>query len=270
MSKHVKHHDSKNHVAIKESESQKADNGLVKLVLIAVAALILGLFLGAVLTMGYFTIAGPIEQNNNQAKGEVDVNELTLNVEDWVNTNLTNGAFLVKVSDVNNLGNNLYELTYEIYQEGQLVSMGYFYSDGKNLILSQGQKLDLSKPLEIPEVEPQEPVEVQELSEEDVVALGSFMSCLADKNVVVYGANWCGYTNSLVNNLGGFSIIEPIYVECTVEEELCSQQNIVSFPTIKMNGEAVNIARTIDGFAGLTGCVAPSVNQATTTTAGSC
>jgi hypothetical protein len=269
MSKHVKHHDSKNHVAIKESASQKGDNGLVKLVLIAALALILGLFLGAVLTMGYFTIAGPIEQNNNQTKGEVDVNELTLNVEDWVNTNLINDASVfAEVKDVNYLGNNLYELTYEIYQEGQLVGAGYFYSIGSELII--GQRFDLTKSLEIPEVEPQEPVEVQELSEEDVVALGSFMSCLADKNVVVYGANWCGYTNSLVNNLGGFSVIEPIYVECTVEEELCSQQNIVSFPTIKMNGEAVNIARTIDGFAGLTGCVAPSVNQATTTTAGSC
>lgn len=274
MSKHSKHHDSKNHVDAKK-ESPKEDSGIMTLVLVGVATLIIGLALGAVLTMGYFTIAGPVQENNQQ-NTIVDVNELKLSVETWVNENellsyMYGPGYLAKINDANNLGNGLYGIEYEIYQENQLLGNSLFYIVGTNLIVPYAPVFDITKPLEIPEVEPQESEEtqeVEELSEEEVKALGSFVTCLADKNVVIFGANWCGYTQALVTNLGGFSVVEPIYFECVGQEDYCQSVGVEGYPTVFLNGVKVNPERTISGFADLTGCVAPNFDQQTTT--GSC
>lgn len=182
MSKHVKHHDSKNHVDVKK-ESPSGDNGIITLVLVAIATLIIGLVLGAVLTMGYFTIAGPVD-NNNQQNNTVDVNELKLDVEDWVNKNLIGDASVqAKIIDVNYLGNNLYELDYEIYQEGQLAGAGFFYSIGSELII--GQRFDLTKNLDVPETE--EPV-VAEMQKSDVPKVDLFIMSFCPYGLQAVGA----------------------------------------------------------------------------------
>jgi hypothetical protein len=94
-------------------------------------------------------------------------------------------------------------------------------------------------------------------SEEDLILIADFMTCLAGKNVKIYGANWCGYTKQLVENLGGFDVVSPIYVECTEEDALCAEEEVQGYPTIKIDGEVVNIERTLEGFAEATGCSAP-------------
>jgi hypothetical protein len=102
--------------------------------------------------------------------------------------------------------------------------------------------------------------DVNALSEADVSEIVKFSQCLADSGVVVYGANWCGYTNNLVDNLGGFDNIKPFYVECTENTELCSNEGITGYPTVKLNGEVVGPDRTFEGFSELTGCAMPQIN----------
>ena len=104
----------------------------------------------------------------------------------------------------------------------------------------------------------QEPI-VTEYSEEDLLKINEFAQCLADEGVKVYGANWCGYTMSLVENFGDFETMAPIYLECTENEAECAEAGVSGYPTIKINGEVASIARTLVGFADATGCDAPDV-----------
>ena len=198
MAKHIKHRGSKNQQVEQSNSSNSNDSK--KLILVSVVVLIIGLLLGAFLVFGYFAITGNNEKISD-SNSSVDLVLLKSNVENYVNKNLIlDSSLSAKVTDVNDLGNSLFELEYEIYQSDQVVGAGLFYMSGNNLILPQLPVLDITKPLEIPETESQEqeqPQEVSELSAEEIEALGSFMNCLADKNVVIYGANWCGYKHWL-------------------------------------------------------------------------
>jgi len=121
--------------------------------------------------------------------------------------------------------------------------------------------------VEITEPEPQENLEI------DNEAIAAFVDCLAEKEFVIYGANWCGYTKTLVDSFGGFNSVEPIYVECTENEELCASEGVTGYPTVKINGELYQGERTFEAFAEATGCSAPtevSVSSDDATAAGGC
>jgi hypothetical protein len=149
----------------------------------------------------------------------------------------------------------------------------YITINGENLVPSVMPLSLLMEQAQQMEGEPQtqeQPTQT-EFSDDDLEKIEEFMNCLSDKGVKVYGANWCGYTKALIENLGGYEVASPIYVECTEDEELCSQEGIEGYPTIKINGEVQNIQRTLQGFADATGCSAPSVGtQVSTNTEVSC
>jgi hypothetical protein len=95
-------------------------------------------------------------------------------------------------------------------------------------------------------------------SNEDLAKLDEFSQCLEEKGFLIYGANWCGYTKQVAELFGGFSYIsQGIYVECTEESALCNSEGIQGYPTIKVNGNAYQGARTLEAFAQATGCTAP-------------
>jgi len=97
-------------------------------------------------------------------------------------------------------------------------------------------------------------------SDKDIKEIKTFISCLKEKNFHIYGANWCGWTKKLViDTLGGFDIADPIYTECTEEQELCTKEGIKGFPTIKVNGEPYQGQRTFGDFAKATDCKAPKI-----------
>ena len=97
-------------------------------------------------------------------------------------------------------------------------------------------------------------------SEEDLVKLSEFSSCLAENGIKIYGANWCGWTKKLaVDTLGGFDVAGDAYIECTEEGELCSQEGIRGYPTIKLNGEGYEGARTLESLGEATGCPVPEL-----------
>ncbi len=161
MSKHEKHHD-KSHVEHKEHLVKTAE-GSNNLMLIAGVALVLGLLIGAVLAFGVGYSSG-LEVSKS---GAVDVNKLKLEVENYVNGNLiTDASVLAKVIDVNSLGNNLYEMEYEIYQSGEVVGAGYFYTVGSELII--GQRFNLDKNIEAATPAEETPVTMQKSDVPDV------------------------------------------------------------------------------------------------------
>jgi len=59
---------------------------------------------------------------------------------------------------------------------------------------------------------------------EQIEVSEEFIACLKDAGVVVYGSEWCPACSALVESLGGYEMAEPIYVECTVEEERCDEE----------------------------------------------
>jgi len=110
----------------------------------------------------------------------------------------------------------------------------------------------------------------KEYSEEDLIKLKTFSSCLAEKGLIIYGANWCGWTKKLaVDTLGGFDIAGNAYVECTEEEELCSQEGVTGYPTVKLNGESYSGERTLEALGEATGCNVPELEGTGVTTSSS-
>ncbi len=66
----------------------------------------------------------------------------------------------------------------------------------------------------------------------------SFIDCLAEAGVVIYGSEWCPACTALVESLGGYEKVDPIYVECTIEEERCAKEMKTEFvPEIQIKGE---------------------------------
>jgi glutaredoxin len=82
----------------------------------------------------------------------------------------------------------------------------------------------------------------------------------------VYYADWCGHCHNLVNTFGGIENAGKMMIQCQTADgssgtgaDLCAQENIRGFPTIKINGEGYSGARTFEAFAGATGCTAPAL-----------
>ncbi len=82
-----------------------------------------------------------------------------------------------------------------------------------------------------------------------------FISCLENKGVVIYGYAWCPACKQLVEHLGGYDIVEPIYVECTQEEDRCREEMIgMDVPEIQIQGEIYKGSRNIEKIAEKTSC----------------
>ncbi|MBA7650082.1 hypothetical protein ES703_57883 [subsurface metagenome] len=170
---------------------------------------------------------------------------------EFVNSQVDGEAELVEI----NFENGLYEVIV-LFEEREIPV--YITADGKNLV--QGVT-----PLD--SIMQQDQQQSERYSEEDLEKISTFIDCLAEKDVKIYGANWCGWTEKLViETLGGFDVAAPIYVECTEETELCSSEDVEGYPTIKIDGELYEGSRTFEGFAEATGCIIPEVNTVQSST----
>jgi len=153
----------------------------------------------------------------------------------------------LEIVEVNDNG-NFYEVVADI--NGQEAPL-YVTKDGEyfvqNLI-----PLDLAMQPNTPSQQ-QQPQPSVSYSEEDLVKIKEFSQCLADNGVKAYGAGWCGYCKKLKDAFGGEEQINPFYFECqnadrtpTEYADLCEQEKITGFPTIKINGEPYRGDRTIE------------------------
>jgi len=160
-----------------------------------------------------------------------------------------------------NMG-SLYQVTVKF--QGQNIPV-FISKDGEYFI--QGA-VPMTQDSQSPSQQQQQPTEY---TEEDLVKIKEFSQCLADNGVKAYGAGWCGYCKRLKDAFGGEEQIAPFYFECqnadrtpTEHAQLCEEEEIAGFPTIKINGEPYQGARTIEGLASaIEACDAPVLGSST-------
>lgn len=215
-----------------------------------ITSIILGVLLVASLILGFTNIISDDSADEKEAEGIfLDQEEAEIKAEEYMNLLGELEGVPLGVSSVVK-ENNLYKINAEFMGQETIF---YMTSDAELLFL-QGislQELNEFK-AQMDMMAQQQPTELQAptYTAEEVNEL---VSCLADNEFVIYGADWCGFTVQ-VTQLFGNADISEIYVECTEEEALCAQEGITGYPTIKLGGEPANIARNLASFAEATSC----------------
>lgn len=78
--------------------------------------------------------------------------------------------------------------------------------------------------------------------------------CLTEKDVVMYGADWCPHCQNQ-KKLFGSSFQYVTYLECPKEPKVCLEKNITGYPTwltasgVKLEGE-----QSLEKLAEVAGC----------------
>ncbi len=91
--------------------------------------------------------------------------------------------------------------------------------------------------------------------DKDVLVSREFISCLKEEGVVIYGSPWCPACSQLVENFGGYKKIEPIYVDCTEEEERCELEKLTEYvPEIQIKENLYEGPRNLEDIAKETSC----------------
>ncbi len=88
----------------------------------------------------------------------------------------------------------------------------------------------------------------------------SFIECLKDAGVVIYGSQTCPACSRLEEEYGGYEIIKPIYVDCSgiaSEEDFirCQEEIQTGFvPEIQIRGEVLDEWGSPQVLSEITGC----------------
>ncbi len=90
--------------------------------------------------------------------------------------------------------------------------------------------------------------------------LTAFAACLTDREVAMYGANWCSHCQNQ-KNLFGAAFKKINYVECTSRRAECLAKNIQGYPTwIFADGLRLDGEQSLETLAEKSGCVLPPKN----------
>lgn len=197
-------------------------------------------------------IVYPNLQSQKNSEGVVLLQEeATTLTMDFINNTMMQGQAIASFSKITE-EYGLYKI--EIIVEGQPFS-SYLTKDGKfffpeALNVEEIKALAATQPpVNINNQESQNPSETSYSGD-----INSLVSCLKEKKFVVYGADWCPYCAEVVKSFGGKEVIEPVYVECTVEETLCREKGVTGYPTILIDDKPYQGQRTLEGFAAATNC----------------
>ena len=99
--------------------------------------------------------------------------------------------------------------------------------------------------------------ETQEEVSDGPIEMAELNECLAENGMTIYGMEWCGHCTNLVESLGGYEAAQPVYVECTEEEnqQRCSEERQSSgVPEIQIDGELYRGERSPERLAEAVGC----------------
>jgi hypothetical protein len=92
-------------------------------------------------------------------------------------------------------------------------------------------------------------------NQENKDPLSFFIKCLADSGLIIYGSKTCPACLSLVNSLGGYEKVEPIYVECSQEWERCDSEMKTNYvPEIQIQGELYEGSRSPTDIGNIVNC----------------
>lgn len=84
--------------------------------------------------------------------------------------------------------------------------------------------------------------------------LATFVQCLAEKNMTMYGAEWCSHCKR-EKALFGTAFKYVPYIECPENEKLCLDKSINGYPTwIDGIGKKYEGEQGLEGLAKISGC----------------
>lgn len=81
----------------------------------------------------------------------------------------------------------------------------------------------------------------------------NFAKCLTEKGAIIYGNDFCQYTNKQMNYFGK-SKKNLNYIKCIDNKELCDQKGIKQTPTWEINGKMYEQVQTFEKLSQLSGC----------------
>lgn len=77
--------------------------------------------------------------------------------------------------------------------------------------------------------------------------------CLKDKGAVIYGNDWCQYTQRQKDLFGG-SFSKLNYVVCDENAKLCDEKKVRITPTWEINGKMIEQVQPLRSLAAISGC----------------
>jgi len=80
-----------------------------------------------------------------------------------------------------------------------------------------------------------------------------FAKCITEKDVVIYGNDFCQYTNKQLNFFGK-SRKYLNYIKCAENKELCDSKSIKITPTWEIAGKMYEQVQSFERLSDLTGC----------------
>jgi hypothetical protein len=103
----------------------------------------------------------------------------------------------------------------------------------------------------------EEEANVQEISDEEkLITQEQFIQCLKENNVVIFGSVTCPYCAQLVDSLGGYEVVAPIYVECSEDPTRCrDEMQTRGVPEIQIDGVLYQGGRSPAQIGAAAGCV---------------
>ena len=81
----------------------------------------------------------------------------------------------------------------------------------------------------------------------------SFAKCISEKGAVIYGNDFCQYTNKQLNYFGN-SKKYLNYVKCIDNKELCDSKAIKVTPTWEINGQMYEQVQTFEKLSAVSRC----------------
>ncbi|MBI2133847.1 hypothetical protein HYU11_04150 [Candidatus Woesearchaeota archaeon] len=90
-------------------------------------------------------------------------------------------------------------------------------------------------------------------SSANAAKVDEFTKCLATKDVVIYGNEWCKYTGRQ-KSMFGESFKNLKYVICDEQKALCDEKQITITPTWEINGTMYRQVQTLEAISQLSGC----------------
>ena len=80
-----------------------------------------------------------------------------------------------------------------------------------------------------------------------------FAKCLTEKGAVIYGNDYCQYTNKQLNFFGK-SEEYLNYIRCSENQKLCDDKNIKITPTWEINGKMYEQVQSFETLSAISGC----------------
>ena len=80
-----------------------------------------------------------------------------------------------------------------------------------------------------------------------------FAKCLTEKGAIIYGNDYCQYTNIQLNFFGK-SKEYLNYIKCADNERLCNEKGVKTTPTWEINEKMYEQVQTFETLSSITGC----------------